>query len=60
MPDTPLQKFRAEKDLWDRFGEAVDVSPDAEANRSSVLRQFLRWYCGDPGAQLPRRPSDTP
>lgn len=50
------RKFRADKDLWDGFGEAVECGPDPEADRSKVLRQFMRWYSGEPGARLPERP----
>ena len=51
-----LRRFRTTDDLWLRFGAAVERSPDAEADRSKVIRQFLRWYCHDPGARLPERP----
>lgn len=57
MANTPLQKFRAEKPLWERFGDSVSASPDAEADRSKVLRQFMRWYNSEPGARLPERPT---
>lgn len=36
--------------IWERFGEL------AEPNRSTVLRDFVRWYVGDPNVELPRRP----
>lgn len=51
-----LRRFRAPDELWERFSSAVQCSPDPEADRSKVLRQFLRWYAGEPGAELPRRP----
>jgi hypothetical protein len=47
--------FRAPDSLWERFTTAVERTP--EANLSIVLRQFLRWYAGDPGAKLPERPT---
>jgi hypothetical protein len=56
MANTPLRKFRADDELWDDFGNAVEASPDPEADRAKVLRQFLRWFAGRPGAELPRRP----
>lgn len=55
-----FRKFRAPADLWERFGTAVANSPDPEADMSKVLRQFLRWYTGEPGAQQPERPSAGP
>jgi hypothetical protein len=59
MANTPYRKFRADDELWEDFGRAVAASPDEEADRSSVLRQFMRWYAGRTGARLPQRPDDT-
>lgn len=56
MAETTQRKIRIDDDLWGRFGDAVDRGPDPEADRSKVLRQLMRWYAGDPGAELPRRP----
>lgn len=47
---TKLQNFRAEPELWAKFGELAD--PD----RSTVLRDFIAWYIRQPGAKLPKRP----
>lgn len=55
VPDRTA-KFRLPADLWDRFGTAVERSPDPEADMSKVLRAFVRWYAGDPSAKLPERP----
>lgn len=41
--------FSIDEALWIRFGKLV-------SNRAEVLRQFIGWYVGDPGAKLPRRP----
>lgn len=51
-----LRRFRAPDELWEGFGSAVQRSPDPEADMSKVLRQFLRWYAGEPGAKMPERP----
>lgn len=51
-----LRRFRTTDELWERFGRAVEEGPDAEADRSKVLRNFIRWYIGEPGARLPDRP----
>jgi hypothetical protein len=51
-----LRRFRTTDELWKRFGEAVDNSPDPEADMSKVLRSFVRWYVAEPGAKLPERP----
>jgi predicted GIY-YIG superfamily endonuclease len=47
--------FRAPDELWRKFTTAIDQVP--EAGISMVLRQFLRWYAGEPGAKLPERPT---
>ncbi|WP_306358667.1 MULTISPECIES: hypothetical protein [unclassified Nocardia] len=51
-----VRQFRAPQDLWDDYGDAVEHSPDPEADMSKVLRAFLRWYARQPGAKLPERP----
>jgi hypothetical protein len=50
QPKTPLQNVRVERDLWLAFGAV------AEPDRSAVLREFIRWYVGEPGVKAPRRP----
>jgi hypothetical protein len=51
---TPKQTIRVDEDLWQRFGEAA--VNQAHVARAVVLRDFMRWYAGDPDAQMPRRP----
>lgn len=53
QPKTPIQRFRLDPDLWQRFGEL------ARPNRSAVLVEFVRWYVRDRGAKLPARPDLT-
>lgn len=55
-PPSALRSFAVDRQLWAKFGDAVRRSPDAEADMSKVLRQFVRWYAGEPGAKLPERP----
>lgn len=55
---TALRRFRTTDELWDRFNEAVQKA-DPEADRSKVLRNFIRWYINEPGAKLPERPADS-
>lgn len=50
------RRFRTTDELWARFAGAVAASPDPEADMSKVLRTFVRWYVGEPGAKLPERP----
>lgn len=56
--ETKLRRFRTTDELWNNFEKAVEESPDPEADRSKVLRTFMRWYIGEPGAELPKRPLD--
>lgn len=51
---TPHRQVRADDALWDAFGDAVERS--GAADRSAVLREFMRWYVREPGAKMPRRP----
>ena len=47
---TARQTIRVDETLWDEFGET------AEPDRSTVIREFIRWYVGQAGAKLPKRP----
>lgn len=53
---TARQTIRAEVPLWERFDEAAT---SVRSDRSAVLREFMRWYSGDPGAKLPKRPASA-
>jgi hypothetical protein len=53
---TDRRGIRVDRSLWQRFGQAT---VEREDGRSGVLREFMRWYLGDEGAQLPQRPSDA-
>ena len=50
---TARQTVRIDEALWETFGEI------AEPDRSSVLRDFIRWYVREPGAKPPKRPVGT-
>lgn len=52
---TPHRPIRVEDELWDSFGALVGAR-----NRSSVIRDFIRWYIGMRGAKLPERPKRRP
>ncbi len=47
---TSRTALRIEPGLWQRFGELA-------VNRSEVLRAFIRWYIGEKGAKMPKRPT---
>lgn len=55
-----VRRFRTTDDLWERFGDAVENSPDPEADMSKALRSFVRWYVHENGAKLPDRPAAGP
>lgn len=48
--NTPTRPIRVDLDLWERFGAV------AQPDRSSTLREFMRWYVREPGAKMPKRP----
>jgi hypothetical protein len=48
-----MRAFRLAEAMWVKFGEAATR---AGADRGSILREFIRWYVGEPGAKVPRRP----
>jgi hypothetical protein len=53
MPNQPAtfnKTVRIEGDLWDRAGQIATVQG---GTRASEINAFLRWYTGEPGAQLP-------
>jgi hypothetical protein len=53
---TPIRTLRAEDHEWVPFGRAAKR---AGTDRTSLLRQFMRWYSGQPGAEMPHRPEPT-
>lgn len=50
---TKTRSIRIEQDLWTRLGPAALANGH---DRSGLIRQFVRWYLSEPGAQLPQRP----
>lgn len=42
-------------ELWAAFAAAV-AGQEPRTDRSEVLREFIRWYVGEPDARQPRRP----
>jgi hypothetical protein len=50
---TKHRSVRIEDDLW----KPLEVAAAANGHdRSSLIRQFVRWYLAVPGARLPQRP----
>lgn len=50
---TPLRSIRMEDELWRALEDAATANG---TDRSSLVRQLVRWYLTVPGAQLPPRP----
>lgn len=48
---TARQTIRVDETLWEQFGEL------AEPDRSTVIREFIRWYVGQADAKAPKRPA---
>lgn len=53
---TARQTIRIDESLWIAFGESAGATG---SDRSTVLREFVRWYVREHGAKMPRRP-DAP
>jgi len=47
---TRNRTIRVDLDLWTRAGEAAE---SAGTDRATVIKEFLRWYVGEPGAKIP-------
>jgi metal-responsive CopG/Arc/MetJ family transcriptional regulator len=50
---TTKSGIRVPEDLWRRFGEQATANG---TDRSSLLREWIRWYLHDPDAKAPKRP----
>ncbi|MFF3443602.1 hypothetical protein [Streptosporangium sp. NPDC002721] len=48
---TPHHPIRVEEELWETFGQLA-----GKRNRAETIREFIRWYVGEPDAVLPARP----
>ncbi|MEF9881579.1 hypothetical protein [Streptomyces sp. P9-A4] len=53
----PVRGLRGiDDDLWNDFDRAVQASG---SDRSAVLRRYMEWFTGRPGAKLPERPPNS-
>jgi hypothetical protein len=50
---TPRQTIRIDEELWIRFG---GLAATQGTDRSTLLRDFVRWYIRQPGSGSLRRP----
>lgn len=53
---TPLRSIRMEDELWGALEDAANANG---TDRSSLVRQLVRWYLSVPGAQLPPKPDSA-
>ena len=53
-PKTPTRPVRLDDEDWEGLGE---VAAAKGTNRSALIRDFVRWFLGRPGAELPERPA---
>ena len=51
---TPGRLIRIPDRYWIPFGRIA-----GGRQRSALIVAFIRWYIGEPGAKLPKRPPDT-
>lgn len=55
MPNQPAAgqvspNVRMPRPLWENAGAVASAQG---TDRGTVIKQFLRWYTGEPGAELP-------
>lgn len=51
--NTPTRPIRVDPALWERFGVATEK---LGVDRSTYLREVMRWVVREPGAKPPKRP----
>ncbi len=56
-PKTPLRAMRIPDDEWSALGDTVKGTP---ADRTGLVREFIRWYLRRPGVTMPKRPDPPP
>lgn len=54
MGKTQQRNIRIDGELWAQFGE---VARQLRTTRSEMIRSYLLWLVGAPGARPPSRPS---
>lgn len=50
---TARQTIRVDEELWKSFGVIAEAHG---VDRSTAVREFIRWYVREPGAKPPKRP----
>ena len=54
QPKTPARAARLDDELWRELNQrAYELGSD----RSSVIRELVRWWLRRPGAKMPARPA---
>jgi hypothetical protein len=60
MPNQPRTQHRSVRVSDEDWADLATVTADAESDRGTVIKQFIRWYLHRPGAKLPERPARPP
>lgn len=56
MTSRERRTIRIDSELWDGFGE---VARSLRTTRSEMIRSYLLWLLGAPGARPPSRPDNV-
>jgi hypothetical protein len=56
-PATKHRQVRLDDDLWKDLGV---VARNLDTDRSTIIREFVKWFLRRRGAQLPERPPASP
>ncbi|MFE5873015.1 hypothetical protein ACFQ6V_30790 [Streptomyces roseifaciens] len=61
MANQHKEKLRGVRGVSDQLWSDFDAAASAVgADRSALCRQFIEWFTGRPGAELPQRPPVCP
>jgi hypothetical protein len=58
VPNQPKTQHRSVRVPDDDWADLEIAAESAGTNRSGLINQFIRWYLGRTGAELPRRTAD--
>jgi Ribbon-helix-helix protein, copG family. len=56
MTNVERRTIRVDGELWERVGE---VARQLRTTRSEMIRSYLLWLVGTPGARPPSRPDNV-
>jgi len=56
MPNQPATQHRSVRISDEDWADLDAAAKSAATDRGTLIKQFIRWYLGRPGAELPPRP----